>query len=232
MDYLKWLYCLLRVVYFRLRIKNKLRRRQFGLSLPRYSLIERAKQISMLHQEILALLHFFVGSSRGMVLEIGSYIGGSTVILASAAKQFGKGPIIAIEAGGQSNHPDIPSQDILADLKKNLENFGVSDFVRLLNGFSNQQEIYQTVKGIVGSKEIDLLFIDADGNVARDFEVYGPLLKNGAVLVLDDYSSPLAPEKAVLVKQWADQAVSEGRVKSLGVWGWGTWIGLYVKPLY
>ncbi|MDX1410872.1 MAG: hypothetical protein R3351_01825, partial [Nitrospirales bacterium] len=46
---------------------------------------------------------------------------------------------------------------------------------------------------------------------------------------VDLISSTLAPEKALLVKQWVEKAASEGRVIPLGVWGWGTWIGLYVK---
>ena len=184
----------------------------------------------MLHEEVLALLHYFVILSRGRVLEIGSYVGGSTVMMASAAKQYSKPPIIAVEPGGRDeNHPDIPSLDIIADLEANIRSFDVTNHVQLLNGSSNQSEVQRAVKTIIGHGEIDLFFIDADGYVGRDIEQYSSLLRDRAVLVLDDYSSALAPHKERLVSEWVDHAVSEGRVISLGIWGWGTWIGLYVK---
>jgi hypothetical protein len=51
-----------------------------------------ARKISMLHEEVLMLLRLFVIGSRGAVLEIGSYIGGATIVLAGAAKEFRRGP--------------------------------------------------------------------------------------------------------------------------------------------
>jgi hypothetical protein len=72
------------------------------------------------------------------------------------------------------------------------------------------------------------LFIDADGNVARDLAAYGPLLNAGAMLILDDYVAPGAPEKACLVKPWVDRQVEEGRLAQLGVYGWGTWVGAVI----
>jgi hypothetical protein len=73
------------------------------------------------------------------------------------------------------------------------------------------------------------LFIDSDGHVARDIEKYGCLLLNKCVLVLDDYESDLAPEKSALIKDWVDSSIDSGQVCSLGIYGWGTWVGVYNK---
>jgi predicted O-methyltransferase YrrM len=196
---------------------------------PRYQSMSLATKISMLHEEVLMLLRLFVIVSRGAVLEIGSYIGGATIVLAATAKEFRKGPVISIEPGGAHNHPVIPSADIFSDLVRNVKEAGISEHVKLLNGFSDDSKVVQSVTQTSGGKKIDLLIIDADGDVGRDFSTYLNLLKIGAIIVLDDYVSWCAPEKAQPVKEWVDRAVSEGRLSPLGVWGWGTWIGIYTR---
>jgi predicted O-methyltransferase YrrM len=196
---------------------------------PGYQSICLARNISMLHEEVLMLLRLFVIASRGAVLEIGSYIGGATIVLAATAKEFRKGPVISIESGGAHNHPVIPSADIFSDLVRNIKEAGISEHVTLLNGFSDDSKVVQSVTQASGGKKIDLLIIDADGDVGRDFSAYLNLLKIGAIIVLDDYVSWCAPEKAQPVKEWEDRAVSEGRLSPLGVWGWGTWIGIYTR---
>jgi predicted O-methyltransferase YrrM len=190
-----------------------------------------AREISMLHEEVLMLLRLFVIASRGVVLEIGSYVGGATIVLAATAKEFRKGPVISIEPGGAHNHPHISSADIFSDLVQNVKEAGVSDHVILLNGFSHNPTVIESVNKARGRKKIDLLIIDADGDVGRDFATYQNLLKAGAIIVLDDYASRWAPEKAQPVKEWVDRAVSSGTLSPLGVWGWGTWIGIYTGYL-
>jgi predicted O-methyltransferase YrrM len=167
------------------------------------------------------LLRLFVIASRGAVLEIGSYIGGATIVLAATAKEFRKGPVISIEPGGAHNHPVIPSADIFSDLVRNIKEAGISEHVTLLNGFSDDSKVVQSVVQASGGKKIDLLIIDADGDVGRDFSTYLKLLKIGAIIVLDDYVSWCAPEKAQPVKEWVDRTVSSGTLSPLGVWGWG-----------
>lgn len=194
---------------------------------PKHQSVRLAKKISMLHEEVLMLLRLFVVASRGVVLEIGAYIGGATVVLGATAKEFKKGPVISIESGGAQYHTHIPSADKFSDLVRNVEDAGISEYVTLLNGFSNDPKVVESVKCAANGKKIDLLIIDADGNVGRDFAIYGDLLKIGAIVVLDDYVSS-QPEKEQPVKEWVDRAVSEGSLCRIGgVWGWGTWIGIY-----
>lgn len=189
-----------------------------------------AAEISMLHDDLMGLLYYLVSVGHGRVLEIGTYVGGSTVAMAQAAADKGLGPIISIEPGGRLDHDLIPSEDIFGDLQSNLARFGLRAHTKLLQGWSSNPDIIDAVKSIVPAKGIGLLVIDADGNVERDIGLYADLLMHGAVLVLDDYTSSGAREKSVLIKAWVDAAVARGDVESLGVWGWGTWIGRYRRP--
>lgn len=208
--------------------ESGLRRYAAGIARhPRSEFVREVKQFSMLHEELLALLFHFASISRGGILEIGTYIGGSTVAMAQAVAARRRPPITAIERGGRYEHDQIPSEDIIADLLRNLARFRLQDHVRLLRGQSSDPEIQAEVRKLYAPGSINLLSIDADGHVGRDIGLYGDLLCDGAVLVLDDYVSSGAPEKSVLIKKWVDEAVARGNVVSLGLWGWGTWVGIW-----
>src|SRR5437870_11916757 len=58
---------------------------------------------SMLHMDVLLLIYHFARFGEGNILEIGPYIGGSTVAAAFGARESRarKKKIVSIEAGGQ-----------------------------------------------------------------------------------------------------------------------------------
>lgn len=197
---------------------------------PHIAFIRGAKQFSMLHEELLLLLHHLAALSRGGILEIGAYIGGSTVTMAQALALHDRAPLLSIEPGGRRKHDQIPSDDVFGDLQRNLARFGLGSNARLLQGLSSSPAIQTEVRAIYGPGSVTLFVIDADGNVERDIGLYADLLPDGAILVLDDYASTEASDKSVQVKGWVDEAVAQGQVESLGVWGWGTWIGRYRRP--
>lgn len=194
---------------------------------PQMAFILGAKQFSMLHEDLLALIHHLAATSRGGILEIGTYVGGSTVTMAQAVALHGRPAIVSIEPGGRASHDLIPSEDIFGDLERNLARFRLGSHVCLLRGFSSDPQIQAAVRSVFAPGSVTLLVIDADGNVERDIGLYADLLRDGAVLVLDDYASSGAPEKALLIKAWVDDAVARGQLTSLGVWGWGTWVGVW-----
>jgi len=204
--------------------------RHYAVGLPRhpgFELIHRANEFSMLHEEVLTLLYHLVAVGRGRVLELGTAIGGATVVMAGAAARRRRSPIIAVEPGGRQQHDTLPSNDILGDLAGNLDRFDLRQHALVLPGKSADPAIRQQVQEILGKERIGLLLIDADGSVERDIGLYRGLLAAGAILVLDDYQSSGAPEKTAYIKAWVDAAIARGEVESLGVWGWGTWIGRY-----
>jgi predicted O-methyltransferase YrrM len=187
------------------------------------------QHIAMLHPDILLLLYHFGAYSTGGILEIGPYIGGSTIAI-SKGIQAGGGSmrLVSVEIGGSMDHPTHGSKDIVADLKHNLEQFGVADCSRLIIGDSGAPETVEKVKTEFSGDKLGLLFIDADGKIEKDFKAYGGLLRTGTYLVVDDYFSNdeiAAREKTPYTKSYLDELERQNKVECFGVYGWGTWIG-------
>jgi predicted O-methyltransferase YrrM len=200
---------------------------------PYYAKMAATKKFSMLHVEVLLLLRLFARAARGGILEIGPYIGGSSIAIGSGVRDGGGSPFVSVEHGGvgeelggiYSQHPQIPSSDILGDLRRNLDAEGLTGFVTLIEGKSDAPDVVQAVHEACKDALIDLLFIDADGQIDRDLASYGSLLSPNALLVFDDYTATGAQGKELVVHAQVDAAVQAGRFESFGVYGWGTWIG-------
>jgi predicted O-methyltransferase YrrM len=200
---------------------------------PHSSIVGEANKISMLHPQTLSLLWQFSLMSKGPVLELGPYIGGSTIVQAHAIKPSGR-RIITVEIGSSvqlggvyENHPQLPSKDILGDLKLNLAKFDVSDVVTIIQGLNDSPHSIELVKCALSDEKIGLIFIDSDGHVERDFNLYKPFLYNGAFVVFDDIESEEASEKAALVRPFVEKGIREGLFHDLGIYQWGTWAGQY-----
>jgi predicted O-methyltransferase YrrM len=86
----------------------------------------------MLHVDVLLLIYHLAKIAMGNILEIGPYIGGSTIAAAFGARESGTPKkIISVEAGGRLKHRRIPSRNIFKDLKKNLARFDVDQWLLL-----------------------------------------------------------------------------------------------------
>src|SRR5678816_2310592 len=69
---------------------------------------------SMLHLDVLTLIYHFAATSAGNVLEIGPYLGGSTMAAALGLRASAqKRKLVSIEPGGKHQHHRLPSKDIL-----------------------------------------------------------------------------------------------------------------------
>jgi predicted O-methyltransferase YrrM len=178
----------------------------------------------MLHLDVLLLIYHFAKFGTGNILEIGPYIGGSTIAAAIGARESDTPKkIISVEPGGRLNHFKIPSKNIFKDLKKNLARFGVLEHITLVNGRSFDETTKLAIRQSFRTAELGLFIFDADDNVRRDLDYYGDLLSDQCWLVIDDYFGPGA--KAVPIRAQVDELVSAGRLLPFGYYGWGTWIG-------
>jgi predicted O-methyltransferase YrrM len=191
--------------------------------------IDRMKKRSMLHQETLALLDFFARRARRGILEIGAYIGGGTAVIAEALKASGgRATFVTVEAGGVHEHPELPSADILADLRKTLASNKVAEYANIVEGHSGSPSTVTAVHDLFVGRGIDMLVIDADGESSRDFFLYRDLLVDKAIIVFDDYSClESGNPKNSMMQSWIDEAVAAGTLQPLGVFQWGTWFGIY-----
>jgi predicted O-methyltransferase YrrM len=189
------------------------------------SFVHEANSISMLGKPTLSLLRLFGRLAAGPVLEIGPYIGGSTVAIAQGLKDSGKGQIITLELGGAyKSHPSVPSLDIFKDLEQNLSRFGVRDLVEIISGRPNAFSTMRKVRGMLRPKSLKMLMADLDGCVGKDFWAYEPYMADDCLIVFDDYTSP-GSDKGPPTKAFVDRAVRRGLIEDLGVYEWGTWFG-------
>ena len=195
----------------------------------RHRLEKVGREASMLHMDVLLLIYHFARFGAGNVLEIGPYVGGSTIAAALGARESGtQKKIITIEAGGSLKHFRLSSRNIIKDLKRNLARFGVAKDVTLINGRSSDEAIISEIRQRLSSRDVSLFIFDADNSVRRDLDCYGDLLNDGCWVIIDDY---FGPAKAAPLRSQVDALVSERRLVPFGYYGWGTWVGQWQANL-
>ena len=184
----------------------------------------KAADYSMLDIDVLVLIYHLAKICEGGILEIGSFLGASTVAVGLGVRDSGQTKkFLSIEPGGRLKDHRLASRNIFRDLKKNLARAGVLDAVTLINGSSFDEKTIAAVKESTGPGEIGLFIFDADANVRRDIDCYGDRLADRSWVVIDDYIS--ATDKAGPTRAQVDELVAAGRLMPLGFYGWGTWIG-------
>lgn len=195
---------------------------------PLHHQLSKAGQHSMLSVDVLALVYYFAKTGDGDILEIGSFVGGSTIAAALGARDSGKTrKIISIELGGRLDNHHLATRDIFKQLKKNLAHFGVLNAVTLINGWSYGEETIATVRQTLGPNDVGLFIFDADNDVRRALNCYGDLLADRCWAVIDDYFG--SSEKTEPIKAQVDELIASGRLLQLGFYGWGTWIGRWQR---
>jgi hypothetical protein len=190
-----------------------------------------AAPISMLSSSTLALLRGFALATDGPIIEIGSYIGGATVVLGRSLAERGEGKLICVEVGGAyPNHRQIPSTDIIRDWRANLIANDLP-LPPLVEGFSWSPRTIQAVANELGGEKAGLIIIDADGFPGLTLIDFAHLLRTNCLVVIDDYVSPGAPTKARVTKRQVDRAAQRGELETFGIYPWGTWFGRLRRPL-
>jgi predicted O-methyltransferase YrrM len=123
--------------------------------------------------------------ARGTIVEIGSFKGRSTVMLAKVASHYGLGPVVAI---------DPHNSPILLDRHTNPESSSYKDFLHSIHaaGVSDHVEphvAYSTDVANSWSRPIRLLWIDGDHSyegAKRDLDGFLPHLVPVGVVALHD----------------------------------------------
>jgi predicted O-methyltransferase YrrM len=196
---------------------------------PLHHQLMKVAEYSMLDVDVLILIHHMARICEGGILEIGSFLGASTVAAGLGARAAGqKKKFISIEPGGPLKGHRLATKDIFRDLTKNVSRAGLLDSINLINSSSFEATTIATVRDQFGPGEVGLFVFDADWNVRRDLDCYGDRLADNCWVVIDDYIS--ATEKAGPIRTQVDELVAAGRLTPLGVYGWGTWVGRSRKP--
>ena len=191
---------------------------------PLHHQIMKAADYSMLSEDVLVLIYHMARVCQGGILEIGSFLGASTVAAGIGVRASGREKkFVSIEPGGALKDHKLATKNIFKDLTKHVARAGLTESVTLLNGSSFDETIIATVKNRFAAGEVGFFIFDADANVRRDIDCYGDLFRDGCWIVIDDYIS--ATDKAGPTRAQVDELVREGRLLPLGFYGWGTWIG-------
>ncbi len=181
---------------------------------------------SMLHLDVLILIYHFARICSGAILEIGAFVGGGTIAAALGVRDSGQEKkLIAVEPGGSVKHKRLGTRDILRDLERNLVRERVADTVTLVRGQSFKPETMSAVRRELGSDQIGLLILDADGAKRRDIDGYRDRFLAGSWMVIDDIYGVDANEKITPSRADVDGLVVEGLLQPLGFYGWSTWVG-------
>jgi predicted O-methyltransferase YrrM len=181
-----------------------------------------ARRISMLAEDALIELARLASLSDGPSIELGPYIGGSTCALAAPQKAR----VVSVEIGGANReHPQLPTDDTVADLEANLAKAGVRNRVSIVVGHFGRLSVFERVRDQLQGQRAGMLFVDVTPGTEIAVQQYASLLRPDAYIVIDDYKSEYAVEKAAQVRAFVDRAVADGLFEGFGVYGWGTWFG-------
>ncbi|HYL86715.1 MAG TPA: class I SAM-dependent methyltransferase [Candidatus Angelobacter sp.] len=122
----------------------------------------------------------------GAIVEIGSFKGKSTVMLASVAARYGLGRVVAIDphAGLSYLGPVPPGNEdpTFNEFLASLKSGGVEQNVEVCHAFSRDA-------AAEWNRPIRLLWIDGDHSYRgckEDFDLFSPYLSEGAVIALHD----------------------------------------------
>ena len=86
---------------------------------PVHQQLWKADRHSMLQVDVLAFIHYFAKTGEGDILEIGSFVGGSTIAAALGARDSGKTKkIISIEVGGRLKNHRLATRNIFKQQKR------------------------------------------------------------------------------------------------------------------
>ena len=134
-------------------------------------------------------------TGKGVIVEIGSWKGKSTICLALGSKQEPKSPVYAIDphVGSSEHQRTFGPISTLKAFKKNIKKAEVASLVKML--VISSRKAAQNF-----SHPVELIFIDGDHNyqaVKRDFLDWSPHLVDGGIIAFHDTFSWPGPKKVV-----------------------------------
>src|ERR1043165_4666788 len=133
---------------------------------PLHHQIMKAADYSMLSEDVLVLIYHMAKVCEGGILEIGAFLGASTVAAGLGIRASGRDKkFVSIEPGGALKDHKLATKNIFKDLTKHVARAGLADAVTLLNGSSFDDAIIATVKQRLAPGEVGLFIFDADANV-------------------------------------------------------------------
>jgi predicted O-methyltransferase YrrM len=143
---------------------------------------------------------------NGVIVEIGSWKGRSTVCLAKGSKEGKKLKVYAIDPHANTpSHKDLGEASTLVTFKRNISSAGVDEIVvPLVKTSAEARKTWgatpRICQGHPSSKAVQLLFIDGSHEyqmVKLDFELWFPEVVNGGIVAFHDTTDHAGPYRVV-----------------------------------
>jgi MMP 1-O-methyltransferase len=131
----------------------------------------------------------------GEIVEIGSYLGRSTIVLAAAARAAGAPPVVAVDP--HTSALGIPGEEVVDTRQQFLDNVGAAGFADhvLLRHMTSAQAAAEWDRG-----RVRLLFVDGWHSreaVLEDVRAWAPHLGPEPTVIFDDFLSHAGVRRAV-----------------------------------
>lgn len=143
--------------------------------------------------ELLQLSRIVSEANPQFVMEIGTFSGGTLFVLARACKR--NATIVSL---------DIGATNFLR--KSMLKTFAINGGKIIpLTADSHAPETHRRVRDVLGSNQLDLLFIDGDHSyegVKRDFDLYAPLVRRGGIVAFHNIAEHPVPSQCEVSQFW------------------------------
>jgi predicted O-methyltransferase YrrM len=137
-------------------------------------------------------------TGKGVIVEIGSWKGKSTICLGLGSRAGSGVPVFAVDPHADYRH---------GEFKANIERAGIADLVTPVKGFS--QEVVADFQ-----EPIELLFVDGsheEEDVRRDFETWVPKVVEGGVVAFHDTTWHAGVRRVVAEKIFASRQFRDVR---------------------
>jgi len=189
------------------------------------------EKYSMLHPDLLTVLYYLAKHAEGNILEIGPFLGGSTMATAIGLRERSRGEtFVTVEKGNEKVPSRLVTDDIVRDLKQNLLDNGLAPLVQVVVGFSLAKETVAAVRAHLPPRSVNILVVDADGDVRGPLDVYHELLADQCWVVIDDYFASGIAAKKIRPDKAADRSGGGcGRAGRVGIL-WLGHLGRQVAP--
>ena len=101
--------------------------------------LQSLRRISMLHYETLYLLRSLAARTKDAIVEVGPYIGGSTIATWPRHPDRRRRALDLGRDGRLIPRCTVPTDNIITDLKSNVEAYGLAESVHILEGFTTAE---------------------------------------------------------------------------------------------
>lgn len=138
-------------------------------------------------------------AAKGVIIDIGPAQGGSSICFALAAKenkQIKKIYSIDKFKGSNALKDYYSIENNIMHLHNNLKKYNLQDFVRTIVAGVDD------IKEIVKNESISILFIDADGAIDRDFELFYNQIIDHGIIIVDDYEKKINIQASTRYLKW------------------------------